>query len=156
MSKYIHYIISPLFYIGIAFSGRMFTDQGVTDWYPEIIKPSYTLPGSFIGVVWTIIFILSAISLILFINRGKGSKIFWPVIGLFALNGIVNVAWSYIFFTKHLIGLAVIDALIILITVGMMIVLVRPYSKASSGLLMPYFLWVLFASYLTYDIYTLN
>jgi tryptophan-rich sensory protein len=134
----------------------MFTDQGVTDWYPEIIKPSYTPPGSFIGVVWTIIFILSAISLILFINRGKGSKIFWPVIGLFALNGIVNVAWSYIFFTKHLIGLAVIDSLLILMTAGMIMVIAWRVSKMSSLLLIPYVLWVSFATYLTYDIYTLN
>lgn len=156
MSKYIHYIISPLFYIGIAFSGRMFNDQGVTDWYPEIIKPSYTPPGSVIGVVWTIIFILSAISLILFVNRGRQSKAFWPIIGIFIFNGVVNIAWSYIFFTKHMIGLAVIDALLILITVGIIMVLVWPYSKVSSILLFPYLLWVSFASYLNYAIYKLN
>lgn len=156
MSKHFHYIVSPVFYLAVALASRMFTAQGLTDWYPAIIKPSYTPPGSLIGTVWMTIYILSAISLIIFINRGRGSNAFWPIIGIFVFNGIVNAVWSYIFFTKHLIGLAVIDAVLILITVGMMIVLVWSYSKVSSVLLLPYLLWVSFASYLTYVIYTLN
>jgi tryptophan-rich sensory protein len=67
-----------------------------------------------------------------------------------------NVAWSYIFFTKHLIGLAVIDSLLILMTAGMIMVIAWRVSKMSSLLLVPYVLWVSFATYLTYDIYTLN
>ncbi len=156
MSKQLHYIISPLFYLGVMVAGRTFTGQGLTEWYPSITKPSYTPPGSIIGLIWTIIFVLSAISLILFINRGRESKAFWPIIGVFIFNGIVNTAWSYIFFTRHMIGLAVIDALLILITVGLLMVVTWPYSKASSILLLPYLLWVSFATYLTYDIYKLN
>jgi tryptophan-rich sensory protein len=137
-------------------AGRMFTAEGLTEWYPAIIKPSYTPPGSLIGVVWTIIYILSAISLILFVNRGREVHKFWLIIGFFILNGIMNAAWSYLFFTKHLVGFAVIDAVLIGITVGLIMVLVWPYSKASALLLLPYLCWVSFASYLTYDIYTLN
>jgi tryptophan-rich sensory protein len=137
-------------------AGRMFTVRGVTDWYPEILKPSFTPPGSVIGIIWTVIYILSAVSLILFVNRGREGPFFWPTIGIYVLNGIINAAWSYIFFTRHLIGLAVIDALLIALTVALMMVLAWPYSKASSLLLLPYFLWVSFASYLTYAIYLLN
>ena len=156
MVKYLHYIISPLFYLGIALAGRVLTAQGLTNWYPYIVKPSYTPPGSVIGAVWTLIFILSAISLILFVNSGKGNHAFWTVIGVFVLNGILNAAWSYLFFAKHSIGLAFIDAVLIGITVGLIMIMVWPYSKASALLLLPYLCWVSFASYLTYDIYTLN
>ncbi len=156
MNKYIHYIVSPAFYAGVAISGRMFTAEGVVTWYPALNKPEFTPPGSLIGIVWTIIYILSCISLILFINHGRESHRFWTIIGLFLLNGILNAAWSYIFFTRHLIGLAVLDAILIALTVGMMIVLSWPYSKMSSLLLLPYLLWVSFASYLTYNIYILN
>jgi tryptophan-rich sensory protein len=69
---------------------------------------------------------------------------------------MLNAAWSYLFFTKHLVGFAVIDAVLIGITVGLIIILVWPYSKASALLLLPYLCWVSFASYLTYDFYTLN
>ncbi len=137
-------------------SGRMFTSQGVADWYPEILKPSFTPPGSVIGIVWTVIYILCAISLIMFVNRGRGRPLFWPIVALYVFNGVVNAAWSYIFFTRHLIGPAVIDAVLIALTAGLMMVLVWPWSRAASLLLLPYVLWVSFASYLTYAIYLLN
>jgi tryptophan-rich sensory protein len=156
MVKYLHYITPPLFYLGIALAGRIFTAQGLKDWYPDIIKPAYTPQGSVIGAVWTTIFILSAISLIMFINHGRKHQIFWLVMGVFVLNGILNAAWSYLFFTRHFIGFAVIDSVLIAMTVGLIMVLVWPYSKASALLLLPYLCWVSFASYLTYDIYRLN
>jgi tryptophan-rich sensory protein len=156
MARYLHYLISPLFYLGVMISGRMFTAEGLTEWYPSIIKPSYTPPGSVIGIVWTIIYILSAISLILFIDRGREARKFRLIVGYFILNGILNAVWSYLFFTKHLIGPAVIDAFLILVTVGLIMILVWPYSKVSSLLLLPYLLWVSFATYLTYDIFILN
>jgi tryptophan-rich sensory protein len=156
MDKIITYSLSALFYVAVSFAGRWFTDQGLTDWYPTIAKPSFTPQGSVIGIVWTVIFVLSAISLILFINRGRKAQNFWLIIGVFILNGILNAVWSYLFFTKHMVGFAVIDAVLIGITVGLIMILVWPYSKASSLLLLPYLLWTSFASYLTYTIYTMN
>jgi tryptophan-rich sensory protein len=138
------------------FAGRMFTVRGVSEWYLTVIKPSFTPPGSFIGIMWTLIYILTAISLILFINQGRNSEKFWLIIGVFVLNGIINALWSYLFFTKHLIGLAAIDAGFIAVTVGLMMVLVWPYSKFSSLLLLPYLIWVSFATYLNFTIYRMN
>jgi tryptophan-rich sensory protein len=138
------------------FAGRMFTVRGVSEWYLTVIKPSFTPPGSFIGIMWTLIYILTAISLILFINEGRNSEKFWLIIGVFVLNGIINALWSYLFFTKHLIGLAAIDAGFIAVTVGLMMVLVWPYSKFSSLLLLPYLIWVSFATYLNFTIYRMN
>ncbi|MDH5204003.1 MAG: tryptophan-rich sensory protein [Nitrospirota bacterium] len=156
MSKYIHYFLAPIFYLIVAQVGSLFTSQGVTSWYSTIMKPSFTPPGSFIGIMWTIIFILSAISLIFFVNSARGKSIFWPIIGLYILNGVFNVLWSYIFFTKHELGLAVVDALLIWITVGILIFFVWTSSRTASLLLLPYFLWVSFATYLTYVIYRMN
>ena len=156
MRKYIHYFLAPLFYLVIAQVGSLFTSQGVTSWYPTIMKPSFTPPGSFIGIMWTIIFILSAISLIFFVKSARGKSIFWPIIGLYILNGVFNVLWSYIFFTKHELGLAVVDALLIWITVGMLVFFLWRSSRTASLLLLPYFLWVSFATYLTYVIYRMN
>jgi tryptophan-rich sensory protein len=156
MKKAIPYIVSPLFYLAVAYAGRLFTAKGVTTWYPAIEKPSFTPPGSLIGLVWTTIFILTAISLILYIRSGKGKALFRGTIFLYVFNGILNAAWSYFFFTKHFIGIAVLDALLIALTVGLMMVLSWRYSKASSILLLPYLLWVSFATYLTFTIYTLN
>jgi len=156
MHKYIHYILAPLFYLIVARIGSLFTSQGVTSWYPTIAKPSYTPPGSFIGIMWTLIYIFSAISCIFFVNKARERSIFWPIIGLYILNGVVNASWSYIFFVKHELGLAVISAFLIWITVGMLIVSIWRISRTASLLLFPYLGWVSFATYLTYVIFQLN
>ncbi|UCH44549.1 MAG: tryptophan-rich sensory protein [Nitrospiraceae bacterium] len=154
--KYYHYIFSPLFYIGVAMAGRFFTRNGLNDWYPFIVKPPYTPPGNIIGMAWTTIFILTAISLILFINAGRNKTGFWPVVSLYILNGIVNAAWSYFFFTRHWIGLAVIDSACIAVTVLLMIIFAGKHSRPSAILLFPYLGWVSFATFLTYVIYRSN
>lgn len=156
MNKYAIYILSPLFYICIALAGRIFTSKGIYPWYQTIAKPTYTPPGSVIGFMWTVIYTLTAISLIIFTNNAKGKSGFWPIIGLYIANGIINAAWSYIFFTKHLLGLAVIDAGLIVVTVLFLMVVVRNHSAAASLLLIPYLGWVSFATFLTYVIYEIN
>ena len=156
MSRYIHYLLAPLFYFVILMSGSFFTSQGVSSWYPTITKPLYTPPGSFIGIMWTVIYILSAISLIVFVDKGRGRGILWLVIGLYFLNGISNASWSYIFFVKHDLGLAVISAFLIWVTVAMLMASTWSTSRTASLLLFPYLGWVSFATYLTYVIYRMN
>ena len=156
MSKYAIYILSPLFYTGILLAGRWFTIQGIDPWYWSLSRPSYTPPGSFIGIVWTVIYILSALSLILYVNAAKGRQGFRPVIALYIINGILNAAWSYVFFTKHLPGPAVIDAGLIAVTVLFVIIYAWRYSHAAAVLLLPYLLWGSFATFLTYAIYKMN
>jgi len=156
MQKFIHYLLAPLFYFIVARVGVFFTAQGVTSWYPTIARPSYTPPGSFIGIMWTVIFILSAVSLILCINTTRRKSNFWSLIGLYVVNGIFNASWSYIFFVRHEFGLAVISAILIWTTVAVLIVVLWSSSRMASLLLLPYFLWVSFATYVTYAIYTMN
>ena len=156
MNKYLIYFLSPLFYICVSLIGSAFTSQGIDPWYQTIAKPSYTPPGSIIGLVWTVIYILAAISLIIYVKNAKYTKRFRLIITLYIVNGIVNAAWSYIFFTKHLLGLAVLDAGLIWITVLFIIMLAWHHSKMACMILFPYLGWVSFATYLTYVIYTLN
>ena len=154
--KKIHYILSPVFYFLIALAGRSLTAQGVNTWYPALVKPEYTPPGSLIGMTWTLIYILAAASLIIFVNRARNSPVFWSVILLYIINGVLNGLWSYLFFTKHLLGPAVFDAAILATTVALIMIMTRRYAYLASVLLLPYFLWVCFATYLAYDIFMLN
>jgi tryptophan-rich sensory protein len=156
MRKNLHYILAPLFYLAVAQIGSSFTMQGVSTWYPAIMKPPYTPSGVVIGVVWTVLYMLSAISLIVFVNAARSKKDVWVVLSVYLLNGLINVLWSYIFFVKHLLFLAFLDALFIWVTVGLLMVCTWSYSRISSMLLVPYFLWVSFATYLNFIIYSLN
>lgn len=151
-----HYILIPLFYFLVAFSGRLFTAEGVTSWYPALEKPPYTPPGPLIGAVWTVIYILTALSFVLFVNRARGERNFRLIAGLFVLNGIMNAAWSYIFFTMHGLALAVADSALIWLTVLLLMALLWPRSRASSLLLVPYLAWTAFATFLSYRIFVMN
>ncbi|HOP84992.1 MAG TPA: tryptophan-rich sensory protein [Syntrophorhabdaceae bacterium] len=154
--KHIHYILVPIFYIAIAKAGASFTMQGISSWYPTITKPPYTPPGTVISILWTIIYILTAISFILFVNKGRGKKYFWHIIGLFLVNGIINAFWSYIFFVYHKIFLAFLNAVLIWISVALLMVALWRHSIIASLLLAPYLVWTSFATYLAFIIYRLN
>ncbi|MHB9020011.1 MAG: TspO/MBR family protein [Minisyncoccota bacterium] len=151
----LNYFIIPLIVFVVSFLGGQITRSGM-DWYKSINIPSWTPPGWIIGLVWTIIFIFSAVSIIIFWNSGLKPLYFNWVIGLFVLNAILNIFWSYLFFGQHLIGIAVIEAFILGLSVLVLIVLIWPFSLLSALLFMPYCGWVFFATYLTYSIWLLN
>jgi tryptophan-rich sensory protein len=152
----IHYILVPLFYAAVALSGRAFTSEGVAFWYPALIKPSFTPPGWLIGAVWTTIYILTALAFIVYVNCAREAPSFRLTAGLFVLNGVINALWSYVFFARHMLGLAVLGAACIFLTVAAIMALAWPKSKAAALLLLPYVLWTGFATFLSYMIYRLN
>lgn len=151
----INYLIIPCIVLLVSFLGGKITGVGM-EWYKTINIPSWTPPGWVIGLVWTVIFILGAISVILFWNLQFKPNYFYWVIGLFILNVILNIFWSYLFFGQHLIGLAVIEAITLGLSVLALIILIWPLSKLSASLLIPYCGWTFFASYLTYSVWLLN
>lgn len=151
----LNYFIIPLLIFLVSFLGGKITSSGM-GWYKTLELPTWTPLGWVIGLVWTFIFILLALSIILFWNlQFRPSNFYW-IIGLFVLNAILNILWSYLFFGQHLIGLAVVEAFALGLSVLALIILIRPFSNLSALLLLPYCMWVFFATYLTYSIWLLN
>jgi benzodiazapine receptor len=153
----LRYLTIPLITILVSAAGSSFTSSGIASgWYDSIAKPSWTPPGSVIGAVWTVIFILTAISAILVWNKAKRGRRFRWIVGTFIANAALNVFWSFLFFGQRLIGPAVWEAASLDVTVIALIVLIWPISRVASVLLMPYAGWVAFAAYLTCVVYALN
>lgn len=151
-----NYIIIPLVAILTATIGSLITSGGM-DWYKQINLPAFTPPGSFIGTVWTVIFILAAISALIVFNKAVGTPSLEKSIAVvFILNALLNVTWSLLFFNLHFIGAAVWEAGLLGLSVIALIILIWPISKFAAWLLVPYAAWVAFATYLTYTVWTLN
>jgi len=150
-----NYLVIPALTFLIASFGSWLTGQGM-NWYKTINLPAWTPPGSIIGTVWTVIFILATISALIVWNRCYTEKNFWLIIFIFIINAFLNVGWSYLFFNLNLIGPAIIEAGVLGLSVLALIILIWPYSAAAAILLLPYMLWVFFATYLTYSIWLLN
>ncbi len=126
-----------------------------TIWYDNLIKPALNPPSWIFSPVWIILYGTILAALILYAikisNRNKIEGYIY-----FIVQMILNLAWSPIFFYFHNIGLALI--VIILLDIAILINIIKFYkvSKLSGLILIPYFLWVLFATYLNISFFILN
>jgi len=152
----VYYLVIPLAVLAVALMGGWLTNQGVSTWYMTLALPEVAPAGGVIGTVWTVIFILSAVAVVLIWNERKKIRQFNWVVGLLTANAVLNVAWSYLFFVQHLIGWAIVEMIVLNLTTLAIIVLVRRKQQLAAWLLVPYFLWVCFATYLAYSIWLLN
>lgn len=150
-----NYLVIPLVTLAVAALGRLMTAGGLV-WYSTLNLPSWTPPAETIGLVWTAIFVFSAISALIVWNTMEFDGGALLVIGLFLVNAGLNVFWSVLFFQWHYLGPAVIEAATLCLTVLILILAVRPISAVASALLVPYAVWTAFATYLTYAVWTLN
>jgi len=133
----------------IAFLGSLFTFNAVrSEWYISI-RPSITPPNWVFPVVWNVLFLLIALSLYFsWTNSGKNEKA--RIIAVFGINFLANVLWSLLYFKMQNPLLAFYDIVVLLISIMLMIAVLWKIEKKSSLLLVPYFLWVSFASVLNY------
>lgn len=124
--------------------------------YESLAKPSLTPPNWVFPVVWTILFSLIGLSGYYVWNHFEKDLYRKIFAALYFINGILVYMWSYVFFGNNNINgaLYVIIGMIILIE-SMILVSFRTNRKAAY-LLLPYFMWVLFATYLNASIIALN
>jgi tryptophan-rich sensory protein len=151
-----NYVVIPTFAILVSVIGSGLTSQSLQGWYQQINLPEWTPPGSVIGIVWTILFILAAISALMVWNKTVHDRQFRNIITAFVINGVLNVLWSFLFFSRHLVGLAAIEAVVLGLSVVLLIVWIWSRSRLAASLLVPYAAWVFFASFLTYSVWVLN
>jgi tryptophan-rich sensory protein len=125
-------------------------------WYRAIQLPSYVPSGQFIGLVWTTIFILTALVAIGVWNTPKHFVRRLSIFSFFVINALLNSAWCYLFFYKKMMGIAIWDAALLDFSVIILILLIKPLSRIYAALLFPYALWVTYALYLNYVIWSIN
>jgi tryptophan-rich sensory protein len=145
-------IILPLSLGAIA---GMFTAQSVTEWYATLNKPSFNPPDWIFGPVWTTLYILMGISLFL-IWKQDVSKERNLAILIFLLQLLLNFVWSFIFFYFNLIGIALVEIILLWISIVVMLVMFYKIRPLASYINIPYFLWVTFAAVLNAGYYFLN
>jgi benzodiazapine receptor len=138
----------------VAVLGGSMTDLG--PWYQALKKPSWQPPDWLFGPAWTIIFALAAASgIVAWRNAVTDAQREW-IIGLFAINGTLNVVWSMLFFRFQRPDWALIESAFLWLSVLIPMIVFSRYSKTSSWLLVPYLAWVTFAAFLNWEIVRLN
>lgn len=137
----------------VAVTGGALTDIG--PWYRSLAKPSWQPPDWLFGPAWTTIFILAAVSAALaWRAAGQGER--RMVVILFVANGILNVLWSLLFFHLQRPLLAGIEVVLLWASIVALIWYLQRFSRPAALLLVPYLLWVSFATVLNWTIALLN
>jgi benzodiazapine receptor len=146
-------IISIAIPLAAGFIGSLFTTKSIPKWYTKIRKPSFNPPNWIFGPVWTTLFVIMGIALYLVWTSGKENNI---AIWIFGIQLALNVLWSVLFFGLHSPRWAFVDIIALWLAILATIISFYSVSATASYLLIPYILWVSFATILNWKIMVLN
>jgi tryptophan-rich sensory protein len=139
-----------------AYLGQVFTGPAIPTWYAGLHKPIFSPPNWLFGPVWTLLYALMAVSAFLVWREDGKDQEIKLALKIFVIQLILNILWSLAFFglRSPLLGLIVIVALwaAILLTIKNFLRI----SALAGWLMLPYLLWVSFASVLNFSIFILN
>ena len=124
-------------------------------WYKTLIKPHLTPPAWVFAPVWAMLYTLIFLSFSLYAIKSYDNSKNWGYV-LFFTQLILNFCWSPIFFNLHNIGFALAIIITMDIIVFLNIIEFFKVSKTAGLLLIPYFIWIIFATYLNAEFFFLN
>ncbi|NTW22858.1 tryptophan-rich sensory protein [Candidatus Falkowbacteria bacterium] len=125
-------------------------------WYDALLKPAWTPPGSTIGLIWSILYPIIAISIIFVVYKYWKGEISRTVLIVFLSNLVFNLLFTPIQFGLKNLWLAAIDILLVLGTIIASMILAWPYFRLLSLAQIPYLIWVATATTLQLSITWMN
>lgn len=147
-------VVAAVAAIFTAAVGATITDIG--PWYQALKQPDWAPPTWLFGPAWTLIFGLCTISGATAWLSARGRSQAEAIVGLFALNGFLNLLWSFLFFRLHRPDYAALEVGVLWSSIGILCFVLWRISRPASLLLLPYWAWVSFAAVLNRAIVELN
>jgi benzodiazapine receptor len=149
----LNYIVIPLLAVAVSVLGGFATSSGIeSGWYETLQRSPLTPENWVFGPVWTTIYILTTLSVLIMWNHFRHAKHFQFIMFLFCTNAILNVLWSWLFFGFQMTFAAYLEMFVLNATTILLFILIWHLSRLAAILLIPYIGWVSFATYLAYYI----
>ncbi|NND97609.1 MAG: tryptophan-rich sensory protein [Pirellulaceae bacterium] len=145
-----------VFWIAVCFVAAAVGSQFLPgQWYDDLKKPSWTPPNWVFGPVWTVLYLMMAIAawLVWCVSGWKNAR---GALIAFVIQLSLNAAWSWAFFGLHQPMLAMINIVVLWFAIATTIALFAKHRPVAAALLVPYILWVTYASTLNAGIWYLN
>ena len=136
-----------------ALVGSLWTTPALAPWYAGLSKPPWTPPNWLFGPVWTALYIMMAVAAWLVWKRT--TLVSLPM-ALFLIQLLLNVAWSGLFFRMKSPGAGFADIVLLWLAIAATLMSFWPVSSVAGWLLVPYLLWVSYASALNFSIWRRN
>lgn len=156
----IHKILLLAFALGICllagYAGSYYTTPSIPTWYAGLEKPDLNPPSWVFAPVWTALYVMMGLSLYLMLSRGLNNRDVQFGIALFLFQLLLNVSWSFAFFSVHSLFLALMVIIALWAILICTVIQAFRVTAGAGALLIPYLIWVTFALYLNYAIMQLN
>jgi len=156
MKKIIRFIVAVGLPLAIGSIAGLFTASSVKGWFITLNKPSFNPPGWLFAPVWTILYILMGIAFYMIWNKDEDTNLKRKAMLFYFAQLGLNFCWSFIFFYAKQPGWALVDIILLWILIAGTIYWFSKISKPAAWLLVPYILWVSFATVLNFAIWRLN
>ncbi|HDR53429.1 MAG TPA: tryptophan-rich sensory protein [archaeon] len=149
-----------LFCICLAFIpgivGSFLTSPQIPTWYATLTLPAFAPPGWLFMPVWTFLYLLMGVALFKIWKDGVDLVEMRHAYMAFGVQWVLNLAWSFLFFTMHWPLVAFIEIILLWISILATMYFYKKVSPLASFLMLPYLLWVTFAAVLNGFIWVLN
>jgi translocator protein len=136
--------------------GGIASVTNIDGWYSNLQKPVFNPPNYIFGPIWTVLYLFMGIAAGLVWSGTGEAKLKRKSLQLFGIQLALNFGWSFIFFGWHNPELALTEILVLLVTLGWTIKSFWKLNRQAAYLLIPYLIWVSFASVLNFFIVRLN
>lgn len=123
--------------------------------YGQLSQPSWAPPAWLFGPVWSVLYILIGVAAWL-VWRKYGFSGACTALGLFGIQLLANALWTWLFFRWHLGALSLAEIIVLWLLIAATIAAFWPLHRLAALMLVPYLVWVSFASALTFSLWRLN
>lgn len=145
----------PLILLLGMLSGRLANSGYGNRWFASLVKPDVTPPGWVFGTVWPLLYLMLGLAIAMILHA-RGARLRWLAISMFIVQIALNFIWSPLFFAAHQVTSALyLVALITVLTLITTLLFAR-IRRPAALLMLPYLLWLCFATWLTFEIDRLN
>jgi benzodiazapine receptor len=141
--------------LGAAKLGSMLTIPSLDSWYAKLRKPRWTPPNWVFGPLWTALYLSMAFAAWLVWRQVGFSHAKLPLT-VFVIQLALSVAWPGMFFNLRLVGVAFLEAVVLWLFILWTAVEFWPVSRTASWLMVPYLIWVAYASALNAAIWRMD
>ena len=141
--------------LAVSAAGGWVTAGSVTTWYPTLHKPAFNPPNWVFAPVWTTLYLMIALAGWR-VWRNRAAAAVRTALAAYAVQLMLNLVWSFMFFGAHMIGAALADIALLFAAICITAALFWKIDRGAGWLLVPYAAWVAFACLLNYTLWRLN
>jgi len=156
VKRYLNITIAILICLLVGFLSSLAVVDAIQEWYVDLNKPFFTPPNELFSPVWTLLYIMMGVSVGIVWNRGFHHIWVKTALYHFLFQLLLNGLWSLVFFGLH----SIVGGLLIILTLFILLLFTYKWFKVvdsrAAYLLIPYIIWVAYATVLNIGIWNLN